>query len=157
MLIDEDAVVDCDARLGGEADARLHADTDDDEVALQLAPIAGADTLNGLVALERLDAGSHQHLRAVVGMDVAVDGAHLGPEHPLERDREGIQDGDLEAALTGGSGYLGADPAGSDHNHRATTVQPFAQGVRVLDAAQVQDAVELASWDRETARLRPRG
>ena len=68
-----------------------------------------------------------------------------------------IEDGDLEAALTGGGGYLGADPAGSDHDDRATAVQPFAQGVRVLDAAQVEHAVELASGNRETARLGARG
>ena len=63
------------------------ADADDDEVALELAPVAGADALDRLVALEGLDAGAQQHPHAVVGVDVAVDGAHLGAQHALQRDR----------------------------------------------------------------------
>ena len=37
-LVDEDAVVDGEAGPLGQADARLYADTDDDEVALELRP-----------------------------------------------------------------------------------------------------------------------
>ena len=131
-----------------------HADADDDEVALELAPVAGADALDRLVALEGLDAGSHQHLHAVVGVDVAVDGADLGAQHALERDRGRIDDGDLEAALTGRGGDLGADPAGPDHDDRAAAVQPFAQDVGVLDAAQVEHAVELAARESTAGAAR---
>ena len=49
----------------------------------------------------------------------------------------GLDDRDLEAALAGRGRDLGADPAGPDHDDRATAVQPLAQGVGVLDAAQV--------------------
>ena len=87
MLVDEDSVVDVEAGLRRELDARLHPDADDDEVAVDHASVAGADALDGLVALEGLDAGSQQHLDAVVGVDVAVDGAHLGAHHALQRDR----------------------------------------------------------------------
>ena len=90
---------------------------------------------------------------AVVGVDVAVDGADLGAEHALERDCDRIEDGDLKAALTSRGSDLGADPARADHDDRAAAVQPFAQGVGVLDAAQVEDAVEVAAGNREPARL----
>ena len=56
VLVDEDAVVDREAGLGGELGARLHADTDDHEVALEHAAVAGADALDRVVALEGLDA-----------------------------------------------------------------------------------------------------
>ena len=126
MLIDQDAVVDCDAGLGGEPGARLHTDAHHDEVALQFAPVAGADALDRLVALEALDPRSHQHFGAVTGVNIAVDGADLGPEHPLERDCDRIEDGDLEASLTSRGRDLGADPARADHHQRAAAVEPFA-------------------------------
>ena len=107
------------------------------------------------VALERLDAGAQQHPHAVVGVDVAVDGAHLGAEHALQRDRGRLDDGHLETALAGRGGDLGADPARADDDDRAAAVQPLAQGVGVLDAAQVEHAVELGARNREPARLGP--
>ena len=123
-----------EAGLGGELGARLHADADDHEVALEHAAVAGADALDRAVALEGLDAGAQEHPHAVVGVDVAVDRADLGAEHALERDRERVDDGDVEAALARGGGDLGADPAGADHDDRAAAVQPLAQRVGVLDA-----------------------
>ena len=104
-------------------------------------------------SLERLDARPEQHPHAMVGVDVAVDGADLGAEHALERDRERVDDGDVQAALPGGRGDLGADPAGADHHDRAAAVEPFAQRVGVLDAAQVEHAVERFAGDREPTRL----
>ena len=157
VLVDEDAVVDCDARPDGEPGARLDPDTDHDEVALELAAVARADSLDRPVAFEGLDAGAHQHLRAVVGMDVAVEGTHFGPHHPLERNGERIEDRDLEAALTGGGGDLGTDPARPDDHHRAAALESSAQGVRVPDAAQVQHAVQLGPRNREASRLGPGG
>ena len=46
VLVDEDPVVDGEAGLRGELGARLHADADDDEVAVERAPVAGADALD---------------------------------------------------------------------------------------------------------------
>ena len=89
----------------------------------------------------------------MVGVDVAIDRADLGAEHALERDRERVDDGDVEAALSGGGRDLGADPAGADHDDRAAAVQPLTQKVGVLDGAQVQHAVERCAGDGKAARL----
>ena len=104
-------------------------------------------------SLERLDARPEQQLHAVVGVDVAVNGAQLGAQHPLQRNRRGLDDGHVEPALARRSGDLGADPSRSDHDDRAAAVQPRAQRVGVLDAAQVQHALQLAAGNREPARL----
>jgi hypothetical protein len=101
VLVDEDAVVHVEAGFGRKLDARLHPDADDREVALDHASVAGADTFDSLIALERLDSGSHQHLDAVVGVDVAVDGTHLSAHHALEGNRGRLYDRDVEPALAG--------------------------------------------------------
>ena len=99
------------------------------------AAVAGADALDGLVSLECRDAGAHEHLHPVAGVDVTVDGAHLDAQHALQGDLVRVDESDLEAALAGRGSDLGADPPGADHDDRATAVEPFAQDVGVLDAA----------------------
>ena len=64
-----------------------------------------------------------------------------------------VDDGDVEPALARRRGDLGADPAGADHDDRAAAVEPLAQRVGILDAAQVEHAVERFARDREAARL----
>ena len=54
-----------------------------------VAAVGGAHPLDRRVSLEGLDAGAEQQPHAVVGVDVAVDGADLGAEHALERDGAG--------------------------------------------------------------------
>ena len=78
----------------------------------------------------------------MLGVDVAIDAADLAPEHALEWNRVGVDDGDVETALSGGRGDLGADPARADHDDRAAAVEPSAERVGVLDGAQVGHAVE---------------
>ena len=87
VLVDQDPVVDHQARVGSEPSPRLHADADDDEVALDDATVAGAHALDGPVALEGLDVCLHQHRDAVLAVEVAVDGADLGAQDPLAAER----------------------------------------------------------------------
>ena len=86
VLVDEDPIVHGDSGSRGEFGARLHTDSDDHEVALEFAAVAGADALDRLVSLECRDAGPHEHLHPLVGVDVAVDGAYLGAQHALQGD-----------------------------------------------------------------------
>ena len=89
----------------------------------------------------------------MVGVDVAIDATDLGAEHALQRDGVRVEHGDVEATLPGRGCDLGADPAGADHDDRAAAVEACAERVGVLDAAQVEHAVERFAGDRETARL----
>jgi hypothetical protein len=93
------------------------------------------------------------HAHAALGVDVAVDAAHLAPEHALQRHCGRGDDRDLQSALPRRRRDLRADPPCADHNHRAAAVEPLPERIGVLDGAQVQHAVELAAWDREAARL----
>ena len=122
-----------------------------------MSPVARADALDDTVPLEGFDPGPQPHVDALLDVDVAIDAAHLAAQHPLQRDRVGGDNGDLQSALPRGGGDLGADPAGSDDDDRAAAVEPFAQHVRVIDGAQVVNAVELGAGDREPARFRAGG
>jgi hypothetical protein len=67
-------------------------------------------------------------------VDIAVDGADLGAQHPLQWYRGRLDDRHVQAALAGRGGNLGADPAGADDHHRAAAVESLAQGVGVAHA-----------------------
>ena len=54
------------------------------------AAAGGAHARDRAVALERLDALAEQQLDAVVAVHVAVEGADLGAEDPLVRQRERV-------------------------------------------------------------------
>ena len=86
-------------------------------------------------------------------MDVAVERADLRPEDALVWQCEGIDEGDLEAALACRRRELAADPTGADDDHPATGRQPLAQRVAVAERAQVVDPVELGARDRDPPRL----
>ena len=98
-FVDEDAVVDVKPRSSGEEGARRGADADHDGVAIDRSPVVQADPLHTVGALERRDGRAEQHLDSVVHVDIAVDGAHLGSEHPLERHRVRRDHGHLETSL----------------------------------------------------------
>lgn len=67
-----------------------------------------------LVALKRRNAVAEQHPDAVLGVQVAIDRADLGTEHPLKRHRHRLDDRHLKAFLARGRRELGTDPAGPD-------------------------------------------
>src|SRR5439155_4444821 len=153
VLVDDDPVVDVEPGLRGEPRSGSDADADDDGVALDRAPVGGADAFDRRVSLEALDSGAKQHAYPVVAADVAVDGSDRAAQDPLERYGSRLDDRDVESPLPGGGGDFGADPARADDNHAAAAVQALAQDIGVLDAAQIQHAVERAARDRQMARL----
>ena len=100
----------------GQLGARLHADAHHHEVAGHVRPSLVRTRSTASVALERLDAGPQQQPHAVIGVDVAVDRADLGPEHPFQRHRGGSTTVTSQTALARRGRDLGADPAGADHD-----------------------------------------
>ena len=76
----------------------------------------------------------------------------LGPEDALQGHAGRIDHRHVETALAGGGSHLAADPTGADDHDRTAPVQPFAQGVGAVDAAQVEDPGPVAAWHREPSR-----
>ena len=83
--------------------------------------------LDRAVALERVHARAEHHLHAVIEVDVAVHGAELRAQDPLQRDGGGLDDRDVEPALAGGRRRLRADPARADD----TTLPPRSRRARI--------------------------
>ena len=103
-------------------------------------------------SVQRFDAGREMQVDAVIRVPVAVDGADLGAEHPLQGHRAGVDHGDVAAELAGGGRDLGADPAGPDHDDVGRVVQRGRQTVGVGEAAQVLHPVEVRTREAEAAR-----
>ena len=80
--------------------------------------------------------GAEMQVDAVVGVQVAVDGADLGAEHPLQGHRARVDHGDVAAELAGGGRDLGADPAGTDHDDVGGV--PQSSAVRWSASARVR-------------------
>ena len=87
VLVDQDPVVDLQAGVGSEPSPRLHADADDDEVALDDTTVAGAHALDGPSPSKASTLCLHQHRDAVLDVEVAIDGADLDAQDPLQRNR----------------------------------------------------------------------
>ena len=138
----------------GELDARGDADANDDEVAVDRAPVVELDALDARVPDEATQAGAGEQLDAVVAVDLRVQAADLAAEDVLERDLGAFDDRDVAADLPRRGGDLGPDPAGSDDDQVRAARQPRAQCVGVGEIAQRQHAVEVGAGDIETARAR---
>ncbi len=70
-------------------------------------------------------------------MEVREDLGDLGSEHAQQRQRQGLDQGDLRAGVPGGRGHLEADPAAADDHHLDAFAQPGHQQPVVVEGAQV--------------------
>src|SRR5437879_5189019 len=77
----------------------------------------GAHTRHRTVALERLDTLTERQLDPMLTVDVTVERADLGTKEALQRQRDRIDDRDVEPCLSRRGGELAADPASADDNH----------------------------------------
>ena len=154
-LVDSNPVVDHQPGVGRDSNAGLYPDSNDHDVALERTPVSGPYALDHALAFEGDHARAGQHPHAMIDVDVAVDAADFDSEHRLERNRVGVDDGDVESALTRGRGHLGADPARPDHDDGAAALQACAEHVGILNAAQVEHTLEVGARDRQPPRLGP--
>ena len=83
--VDEDPVVDVEHALGQPRCAGPTPTPITTASAVEDGAVARAHALGAPVALDRLDAAAEVQRDAVVGVDVAVEGAELGAEDALER------------------------------------------------------------------------
>jgi hypothetical protein len=80
-----------------------------------------------------VDALAEDELDAVIAVHIAVERADLGAEDALVRQRERIDDRDLQTALARRGRELAADPAGAHDHDPAAGLQAVAQRVAVLE------------------------
>src|SRR5439155_21564703 len=153
--VDDHAVVDRETGRDRELDAGRRPDADDGEVGRATGPVGEADLFDVVAAVQRRDAGAEVKVDAVIGVQVPVDAADFGAEHPLEGNGAGVDHGDVAAELAGGGSDLGADPAGTDHDDVVRVVQLGGEVVGVGEAAQVVHAVEVAARHVESAGVAP--
>ena len=157
MRVDDDAVGDRQPGAFGEPGSGRHTDADHDEVDGLGAAVAEHDAFDRAGAGERRDAGSEPQRDAVVGVEGGEDPADRVAEDPLERDGRGVDEHDLGTHLTGGSGNLGTDPAGTDHGHPGAGPESVTQPEGVATGAEVVDSVEVGAGDRQPSRGGARG
>ena len=114
----------------GQARAR-HADPHHDHEVAVDAParrLRRARVPPGAVALERREPyAGVQFGRRGPGVQLGIDRADLASEHMLERNCAALDERDLEALLSRGSGHLGANPTGSDDREPGAGLQAPAQ------------------------------
>jgi hypothetical protein len=91
----------------------------------------------------------------MIGVDVGVDPAELGPQHALEREGGLLQDRHVDSELAGGRGHLCPDPAGADHDRACSGAKPCGKPVGIGEIAEVVDAVEPRAGERQAPRPRP--
>ena len=66
--------------------------------------------------LEVVDPRAEADVDPVLDVEPTAHRAHLGAEHPLERHRQGLDEGDVETEGATRRGHLGADEPGADHD-----------------------------------------
>ena len=150
--VDDDPVVDDQARGLGERGRGCGTDAGDDRVDDQL--VAVGEHRPHLIALtaqpgDRRRDPKGDPVRRVQGDDLCRD---LLGHDPSERPRPGLDDRDVHAAFTRSGGDLETDEPGPDDEQMPLRAQQRAQRLRVLVGAQVGHLVEL-----EMPRVRAQG
>ena len=154
VLVDEDAVVDGQPCRLGKLDPRGDADADDDQVAVDRAPVVELDALDARLAAERPQRGAGEQLDAVVAVDVGVQAADVATQNLLERDLGALDERDVASDLPRGGGHLRADPAGPDDRQAPRRPEPLPERVRVGEVTQREHALQAGAGDLHAARAR---
>ena len=77
----------------------------------------------------------------MAAVQVGQHGAPIaGADRPLQRDGQGLHDGDVDTERPGAGRHLQADEPGADHHGPARHRQFVAQGDGVLDRAEIVNA-----------------
>ncbi len=117
--------------------------------------VGEAHRLDPVGAVEAVDAHPEAEVDPVVAVQPGHDHAHLRAQGPLQRGVGDLQDGDLEAPGPAHGGHLGADEAGTHHDHALGLLVELApQHQAVVERAQHVDALEHRARRAATGRRR---
>ena len=79
----------------------------------------------------------------MIGVDVPVEGAELGPEHALEGQVGRLDHGDFRPQLTSRRRHLAPDPAATDDHDPVGLANGGLQTIGIGHGTQIQDALEI--------------
>ncbi len=152
-LVGDDAVVDLQAGRHRQLDGGLDTDADHHDVGGNLPAVVQQDTTDRTVgpAEDLGDTGPEPEIDTAGGMQIPVDAGDLVAQHPAQRQRVLLDDGDRAAVLAGGGSGLQADPAGADHHHVLVLLEGREQFVRLIQGPQVPHAGEFGARSGEPA------
>ena len=156
VLVDHDAVVTGQPAVRGQLLVGHDADAHHHQVGGVRAP-GGRDRAHPAVAaLEALhrDAGVHRH--AVRLVQAAEPRRHRVRHHPRQQPPGGFQHRHLGAQAARGRRHLEADEASADDDEARALAQVAADGVDVVEGAQIVNALQPAPRQREVARAAAR-
>jgi len=106
------------------------------------------------VAQKMIDGhGSSYQLDAVFRVELAVDAGNLRTQHPFERQPRRGDHGHLPTELAQRRCDLCSDPATADYDDRRSLHGRLADGISVVDVAQVVDPGCVGPWDVHASGL----
>ena len=131
MGVHDDTAIEREPRTLGERDPWAHADTDDDEVRLQQAPVVEPHLL-GAYGCRRL---TEMELDSMLLMQRANEVSHLRAEDTLHRPPVGRDHVDFDLAMAQGGRDLETDEARPEHDHAACRLSALDDGAAVGERA----------------------
>jgi len=168
-LIDDDAVLAFETGVARQRVGAHDTDGDEHEVRGDVATIGKAHRRHALRAHGRLvrrdgsgnrigsdqrhDAYAAQHLHAVTRMLALIELRDDRGHHPVHHPIRGFEDGDLEPRLAAGGRDFEADVSATDDHGAPSRRELAPQSIHVGDPAQVMDAGEFRSRQRQAARV----
>ena len=155
--IDDDAVIDLEARLLRQLGVGDDADADDDRVGVERPAVGTHHAAHPAIALEPFDADAGQHLDAVGAMHIGEEAADLGIGDAAEQHVLQFDDGDLAPPGAGGRRHLEPDEAAADDDDGGVRGQRLADRQRIVDAAEIMDPVEFGAGQRQPSHPPARG
>ncbi len=147
-LVDEDSVVDGEARRGGDLGVRDDADAEEDEVGSDAHPGRGLDRDDpAALADDPSDRRVEQDGAAPTPVKLEKVTGYLRRDDAAHQPAGGFQHRHGPAQQPGGRGDLEADEPAADHDDMLRRRQPLAERPRLCGDAEDMDAGEVHAVD----------
>ena len=129
-------------RVGQPGSVRDDADAHDHQIRFDPGAVGHRDGLDPVGAQHSLDADAETQFDAVLAMQGAHPGTHLGTQAANERGSSCLNHRDLATAGLRGCSDFGSDEASADYRNARSCRQPIANCSRVVQGAQRVHAIE---------------
>ncbi len=150
LSIDNHPVIAGEARGLGQVVVGDGADADKNRVAVQRRPSCQPHPRHLPVqAFEPFDRHAKMEADPVLLVDIAEEGRQHRPRDPGQQPVLALQHIDLRAQLARRRRHLQADIAAADDRQPESRPEPGLDGLRVLDGAKLQEALQVAAGQHQ--------